>query len=52
MSFRTCRFCDECGGDYPTYAGEGVKAKSRGKYSRYHNKCLGDFYQNDNNANP
>jgi len=53
MSFSTCRFCDSCGGNYPTYAGEGVKDKSQGRYSKYHDDCGGSkLYDDNNNANP
>ena len=37
--FQTCRLCTTCGGDYPTYGGEGLKADDWGHWLRYREEC-------------
>ena len=43
QKFQTCRFCSSCGGDYPSYGGEGVMEGSWGYWMRYGDRCTGDL---------
>jgi hypothetical protein len=37
--FQTCRLCTSCGGDYPTYSGEGLSEGDWGYWLRYREQC-------------
>ena len=40
--FESCRFCTTCGGNYPKYAGEGLKKGDRGYWSKSRESCQGE----------
>jgi hypothetical protein len=46
--FQSCRLCDECGGDYPSYGGEGYTDPEVGWWERYSGQCAGNVYNTNN----
>ncbi|CDW84951.1 UNKNOWN [Stylonychia lemnae] len=42
--FSTCRLCQSCGGDYPTYGGEGYKEYDWGWWDMFRDSCTAELF--------